>query len=141
MKNKFIRLLALAICAFLLFNSLTCLSVLADSSTDSSDDSGDSSLDWEEEWKSKIQPAYTSTAFSNVRERILGSGEIAPMVLYTVIDGYAFYGDALTGEFIFLVLADQSLTKEAILATVENDATFIPDYTAFYCTDRKEAHV
>lgn len=136
MKIKFLRLLALAICVFMLLSSMTCLSALADSSaSDSSDDSGDSSLDWEEEWKSKIQPAYTTTAFSNVRERILGSGEILPMQLYAVIDGYAFYGDALTGEFIFLVLADQSLTKEAILAQVENDATFIPDYTAFYCTN------
>jgi len=126
MKIKFIRLLALTLCAFMLLGSLTCLTAFAESS----DESDESSKDWEDIWKEDIQPAYTSTAFGSVKERILGSGLIEPMQLFTVIDGYAFYGDALTGEFIFLVLKDKALTKDDILASEA-----IPEYTAFYCTN------
>ncbi len=125
MKNKFIKLLALSLCAFMLLGSFSCLSVLAeDSSTEESE------MEWEDIWKEIKQPAYTSTGFTSVKERILGSGEIEPMQLYSVIDGYAFYGDALTGEFIFLVLKDSTLTKEAIL-----ESGTIPEYSAFYCTN------
>lgn len=129
MKSKFIRLLALALCAFMLLGSLTSLSVFADES-ESSESSEESEMEWEDIWKDVKQPAYTSTAFTSVKERILGSGEIEPMQLYSVIDGYAFYGDALTGEFIFLVLKDDTLTKDAILESGE-----IPEYSAFYCTN------
>lgn len=136
MKIKFIRLLALALCAFMLLGSMSCLSALAESSATSSDSSVDESeMEWADIWKEIKQPAYTSTAFSNVKERILGSGEIEPMVLYTVIDGFAFYGDALTGEFIFLVLKNEELTKDDILAEVEKNAGYVPEYTAFYCTN------
>ena len=126
MKNKFIRMLALALCAFMLVGSLSCLSVLAESS----DSSEESERDWEDIWKEDIQPAYTTTAFGSVKERILGSGLIEPMQLYTVIDGYAFYGDALTGEFIFLALKDSALTKDQII-----ESGTIPEYNAFYCTN------
>lgn len=122
MKNKFLKLLALALCAFMLLSSLTCLSALAEESEEEKE--------WEDIWKEEKQPAYTSTAFASVKERILGSGSIEPMQLYTVIDGYAFYGDGLTGEMIFLVLKDKSLTKDAIL-----EAGGIPEYSAFYCTN------
>ncbi len=123
MKNKFIRLLALAICAFMLVSSLTCLSALAD-------ESSEESLEWEDIWKKIKQPAYTNTAFASVKERILGSGEIEPMELFAVIDGYAFYADTLTGEMIFLSLKNKELTKDEILADGN-----IPEYSAFYCTN------
>ncbi len=127
MKNILIRLLTLALCVFLIIPSMTCLTAFAD---ESSDTSSDEEPTWEDIWKETKQPAYTSTAFASVRERILGSGEIAPMELLTVIDGYAFYSDTLTGEMIFLSLKDDSLTKEAILEAGE-----IPEYSAFYCTN------
>ncbi len=128
MNNKFIKLLALALCTFMLLGSFSCLSVLADDSSAESKD--ESEMEWEDIWKEIKQPAYTSTAFTSVKERILGSGDIEPMQLYSVIDGYAFYGDSLTGEFIFLVLKDSTLTKEAIL-----ESGAIPEYSAFYCTN------
>ncbi len=126
MKIKFTKLLALALCALLLIPSFTCLSVLAD------EDEEEKS--WEDIWKETIQPAYTTTAFRSVKERINGNassgGAIEPMQLFAVIDGYAFYGDALTGEMIFLVLKDKELTKEAII-----ESETIPEYSAFYCTN------
>jgi hypothetical protein len=108
----------------MLVSSLTCLSALAESS-----DESDESKTWEDIWKEVKQPAYTNTAFASVKERILGSGEIEPMKLYAVIDGYAFYADSLTGEMIFLSLKDKTLTKDDI-ADGE-----IPEYSAFYCTN------
>jgi hypothetical protein len=93
----------------MLVSSLTCLSALAESS-----DSSEESKSWEDIWKEIKQPAYTTTAFASVKERILGSGDIEPMKLFAVIDGYAFYADALTGEMIFLSLKDKTLTKEDI---------------------------
>lgn len=133
MKNKFIKLLALALCAFLLIPSFTCLSVFADTS-DTSEDEDDEEKTWEDIWKETVQPAYTTTAFRSVKERINGNsssgGAIEPMQLFAVIDGYAFYGDSLTGEMIFLVLKDETLTKDAIVESGE-----IPEYSAFYCTN------
>ena len=128
MKNKFIRLLALSLCVLMLLGSISCLSVLAESSADESKD--ESEMEWPDIWKDIKQPAYTSTGFASVKERILGSGAIEPMQLYSVIDGYAFYGDSLTGEFVFLVLKDKTLTKDAIL-----ESGTIPEYSAFYCTN------
>ncbi len=134
MKIKLTKLLALAICAMMLFTSFATITAFADESSDSSAESdtsvSDEEITWDDIWKEKKQPAYTSTAFSSVKERILGSGEIEPMQLLTVNDGYAFYGDMLTGEMIFLVLKDSTLTKEAIL-----ESGSIPEYSAFYCTN------
>ncbi len=121
MKNKFIKLLALTLCAFMLFSSMTGLMASA---------ADDDEVTWDDIWEATVKPAYMNTAFSSVKERILGSGEIEPMDLLTVIDGYAFYGDTLTGEMIFLVLKDKTLTKEDIV-----ESGSIPEYTAFYCTN------
>lgn len=129
MKNKFIKLLALTLCIFMLLSSMTCLSVLAE---ESEDESGEPET-WEDIWKEVKQPAYTSTMFTSVKERILGAGHIDPMQLFAVIDGYAFYGDALTGEMIFLVLEDKTLTKEAIDEMVQEGG--FPKYVAYYCTN------
>lgn len=128
MKTKFIKSLALTICVIMLLSSLTCLSALADDSSDSSSTS--KAETWDDIWKEKKRPAYTTTAFASVKERILGSGEIEPMKLFTVIDGYAFYGDELSGEFIFLVLKNKELTKAEI-----DESGEIPEYSAFYCTN------
>lgn len=140
MNNKLIRLLALTLCLLMVFGSMTCLTAFADtsdasgstdsSSSNSSATSSEEAVEWEDVWKNVKQPAYTSTAFSSVKERILGSGNIDPMQLYSVINGYAFYGDALTGEMIFLVLKDDTLTKDAII-----ESGTIPAYSAFYCTN------
>ena len=124
MKIKFTKLLALALCAIMLFTSLAGLTAFA------ADDSGEEEKTWEDIWKEVKQPAYTSVAFGSVAERIQGSGEIDPMQLLTVIDGYAFYGDVITGEMIFLTLKDKSLTKDAIIESAQ-----IPEYSAFYCTN------
>ncbi len=124
MKIKFIRLIALCLCAFMLLMPFATLSVFAE------EEEGGEPESWEDIWQDLKRPAYTSTAFASVKDRIKGNGQILPMELYTVIDGYAFYGDALTGEMVFLVLADKSLTKDAILESGE-----IPEYTAFYCTN------
>lgn len=122
MKNKYIRLIALVLCVFMLMTSFTAISVFA------AEDDEDT---WEDTWNDKIYPAYTTTAFNNVKERIGGNGEhILPMELLTVVEGYAFYCDVLTGEMIFLVLKDKTLTKEAIL-----EKGVVPEYSAFYCTN------
>ncbi len=140
MINKFIRLIALTLCMLIVMSAMTCLTAFADTSSNASSGTSDTSnssdassgeaIEWEDIWKTVKQPAYTSTAFSSVKERILGSGTIEPMQLYSVINGYAFYGDALTGEMIFLVLKDSTLTKDAII-----ESGTIPAYSAFYCTN------
>ncbi len=128
MKNRFTKLLALFICAFMLMSSFASFSVLADEA----EGEEEVPVTWEDIWADVKKPAYMDTGFTSVKERILASGSTAidPMELLAVIDGYAFYGDTVTGEMIFLVLKDKTLTKEAILAT-----SGIPEYTAFYCTN------
>ncbi len=121
MNNKLIRLIALVLCVFMLTTSFSAITAFAAEEEEET---------WEDVWKNKKYPAYTTTAFSNVKQRILGNGEILPMELLTVVDGYAFYGDVVTGEMIFLVLKDDTKTKEEIVASGE-----VPEYTAFYCTN------
>ena len=124
MKNKFIRILALALC----LSMVLCPSVL--SAVAETVESGEEEKTWEDEWKDDIQPAYTASPFQTIQDRIKGDDQfIAPMTLYAVVDGYAFYGDGLTGEMIFLTLKDKTLTKDQI-----PEGT-IPEYTAFYCTN------
>ena len=126
MKTKLIRLLALVSCVALCFGTFAGIAAFAEDET-----SGTSSeLTWEDIWKNTKEPAYMSTAFANVKERIRGSGVIEPMQLYCIVDGYAFYGDPITGEMIFLVLKDQNLTKDQVL-----EGEDIPEYSAFYCTN------
>ncbi len=123
MKNKFIRILALALCLSMLFTP-SVLCAIAEGEEEEKERT------WEDEWKEDYQPAYTASPFNTVQDRINGDGQfIAPMKLYAVVDGYAFYGDGLTGEMIFLALKDKTLTKEQI-----PEGT-IPEYTAFYCTN------
>lgn len=122
MKMKLIRLFALTVCVIMVFSSLTCLSAFAD-------DSSSAVTSNEDIWDS-LKPAYMATAYSSITARMAGDDVVSPMICYAVIDGYAFYGDALTGEMVFLKLVDASLTKEAI-----DESGEIPEYTAYYCTN------
>ena len=119
MKNKLMRLIALVVCVFTLMTSFSAFAALAASEDED---------DWDATW-AKIQPEYMKTSFENVKQRIAGYGEIKPMELLTVVDGYAFYSDTLTGEMIFLKLKENK-SKEEIVESGE-----IPDYSAFYCTN------
>ncbi len=122
MRNKFIRILALTLCLTMLLAPSTLMAIAEEAEEERT---------WEDEWKEDYQPAYTASPFETVQDRIAGDENfIKPMELYAVVDGYAFYGDGLTGEMIFLVLQDKSLTKEQIIESGE-----IPEYTAFYCTN------
>ncbi|MBR5278111.1 MAG: hypothetical protein IKU23_02475 [Clostridia bacterium] len=127
MNNKFIRFVALFVCILMLMSSFAMISAFADETEEENKEKT-----WEDKWKEDLQPAYINNGFSSVKDRILASGSpaIEPMVLYAVIDGYAFYGDKYTGEMIFLVLKNKELTK----ADIEKNGS-IPEYSAFYCTN------
>ncbi len=90
----------------------------------------DDEVSWEDTWKDTLYPAYMSTAFKTIKDRILGNEVIAPMTLYSVVNGIAFYVDAITGEVVVLMLEDPELTKEAI-----DESGEIPAYTAYYSTN------
>ena len=125
MKTKALRFLTLIVCVAVLFGTFASLLSIIAAAEDTSDTSESEDI-WE-----KKRPAYQSTKFSSVRERLAGDGsDIDPMSLFAVNGGYAFYIDALTGEVIILKLKDPTLTKADI---IELDA--VPDYSAFYCTN------
>jgi len=136
MKIKFTRFISLVICAIMLFGSMGTIIALADDSEE---------VSWDDIWKS-LGPEYLRTPYESVSERIIGQASLGnngvynqQMDLMAVINGYAFYCDKVTGEMIFLVLKDKSLTKEQINATYEEKLAlgefYVPDYTAFYCTN------
>ncbi len=122
MKMKFAKILTLVLCLSMLLTPTNVISVLAA-------DDAEEEKSWEDQWKEDLRPAYTQSPFDTVQSRINGDGLIEPMKLFTIVDGYAFYADELTGEMIFLVLKDKELKKEDI-----PEGT-IPEYTAFYCTN------
>ena len=90
----------------------------------------DDEISWEDKWKDTLYPAYMSTAFKTIKERMLGNEVVAPMTLYSVVNGIAFYVDAITREVVVLSLEDPELTKEAI-----DESGEIPAYTAYYSTN------
>lgn len=53
-----------------------------------------------------LLPAYMSTSYKSIEDRILGNDTIAGMQLMLIKDGYALYCDPLTGEVVNLVLED-----------------------------------
>lgn len=62
--------------------------------------------DEEENVWDTLLPAYLSTAYKSIEERILGDTVIAEMELMLIKDGYALYCDRLTGEVVVLTLED-----------------------------------
>jgi len=138
MKNKLFRILTLSLCVFMLMTSLSLFNVFAEetSAEGENDGSGDDEVTFKEIWDT-LKPAYMSNGFKTVEDRIfaLGDENIAPMKLYAVINGYAFFGDELTGEMIFLVLADKTLTLEKVSEAVNGVNKALPEYSAFYCTN------
>ena len=122
--KKSLRILTFLVCMAVLLGTLTSLMSLVSLADDDS-----SSSEEEDIWEKK-RPAYQSTKFSSVRDRLKGEGDIDPMSLFAVNAGYAFYIDSLTGEVVILKLKDQSLGKAEIIESGE-----IPEYSAFYCTN------
>ncbi len=125
MKTKFLRLIALTLCVLMLMSSLLSLTALAEESAASDSEESEDVDIWE-----TLKPAYMATAYTSITDRMKGDDVIAPMECFCVIDGYAFYGDRLTGEMVFLKLTDPTLTKEAI-----DESGEIPEYTAYYSTN------
>ena len=129
MKTKSVRILSLLICLAMLLCSFPALAALAEDSSAASG-SADTSSKAENIWDKK-RPAYTSTQFTTIRDRLAGdAGDIDPMGLFAVNDGYAFYTDQLTGEVVILKLKNPELTKADIL-----ESGSVPEYSAFYCTN------
>ncbi len=85
---------------------------------------------FEDIWKDTLYPAYMKTEYKTVKDRLKGDSTIAPMTLYCVVGGVAFYVDSITGEMIALTLADPQLTKEDIEQSED-----LPEYTAYYSTN------
>lgn len=109
----------------LLLPALCGLTVFAE---DGNDD--DTEVAWEDKWKDTLYPAYMSTGFKTIKDRLLGDETVSPMTLYCVVKGMAFYVDNITGEVVILTLEDSELTKEAI-----DESGEIPAYTAYYSTN------
>lgn len=93
-------------------------------------DGEDNEIAWEDTWKDTLYPAYMSTGFKTIKDRLAGDETISPMTLYCVVNGLAFYVDSITGEVVVLTLEDPELTKEAI-----DESGEIPAYTAYYSTN------
>ena len=83
-------------------------SVSADTSeAASSDDSSVGTTSGEEEdmWDTLL-PAYMTTSFKTIDDRIIGNSVIAPMTLMIQKGDYAIYADNITGEVVLLQLAE-----------------------------------
>lgn len=110
MKSTFKKVMALLLC-LMVFLPLVTIQAFAAETSDTSgaatsgttsagnDESGD-----EDVWK-KLKPAYMSTGFTSVDDRINGNDVIAPMTCMLIKDGYAIYADSLTGEVVLLKLS------------------------------------
>ncbi len=103
MKKKFIwQLLSLVLCLMLTI-PLLALDVFA-----ANDNSEDEDVDiWD-----ALYPAYMTTAFRSINNRILGNDVIHPMECMLVKDGFALYIDKLTGEMVLLQLSEPDETGE-----------------------------
>ena len=123
LRSKFTRTLLMVLCVAMLIPALSNVAVFA---------ADDDEKTWEDMWKDTIYPAYMSTEFTTIEDRLVAKNNtaISPMTLYAVVNGIAFYLDSVTGEMVALTLADPTLTKEAIDETGE-----IPEYTAYYSTN------
>lgn len=67
-----------------------------------------SAADEEEEedvWNTLL-PAYMSTSYKSIEDRIIGNDVTGSMQLMLIKDGYALYCDPITGEVVNLVLED-----------------------------------
>ena len=123
--KKLYRSALLLLCMALLLPAISSLTVFA-----ADGDSSDKEVSWEDKWKDTLYPAYMSTSFKTIKDRLRGDETIAPMKLYCVVKGMAFYVDTITGEVVVLTLEDSELTKEAI-----DESGEIPAYTAYYSTN------
>ena len=122
LKNMIKRTLLMVLCVAMIIPALSNLTVFA----------AEDEKSWEDMWNETVYPAYMSTEFSTIEDRLVARNNdaISPMTLYAVVNGIAFYLDSVTGEMVALTLADPTLTKEAI-----DEAGTIPEYTAYYSTN------
>ncbi len=122
LKSKFTKALLMALCVAMLLPALSNVLVFA----------AEDEQSWEDMWKDTVYPAYMSTEFTTIEDRLEAKNNTAidPMTLYAVVNGIAFYLDSITGEMVALTLADPSMTKEDVEALGE-----IPEYTAYYSTN------
>lgn len=120
--KKMVRFSLLLLCMALL------LPVLAGLTAFAADDEDEK--EWEDVWKDTYYPAYMSTSFKTIKDRLKGNETISPMTLYCVVNGIAFYVDSITGEMVALTLENPELTKEEI-----DESGEIPAYTAYYSTN------
>ena len=121
--KKLYRFALLLLCMALLLPVLCGLTAFAA-------EGDDDEVAWEDKWKDTLYPAYMSTGFKTIKDRLLGDETIAPMTLFSVVKGMAFYVDTITGEVVILTLEDSELTKEAI-----DESGEIPAYTTYYSTN------
>lgn len=76
----------------------------------------------EDVWE-KLQPAYMSTSFKSIEDRLKGNETLASMECALVKNGYALYYDKMTGEVVELVLEDPVLdeaTGEYVYEKIED---------------------
>lgn len=93
MKKLFIALLALLLCLSMILPILNIQASAAEEEEDTN------------VWDTLL-PAYMSTSYKSIEDRILGNDVIAGMQLMLIKDGYALYCDPMTGEVVNLVLED-----------------------------------
>lgn len=125
MMKKINKSVLLLLCMALLLPALCGLTAFA-----AEGDDNNKEVAWEDKWKDTLYPAYMSTGFKTIKDRLLGDETVSPMKLYCVVEGMAFYVDTITGEVVVLTLEDSELTKEAI-----DESGEIPAYTAYYSTN------
>ncbi len=98
-KGIFKKLTALLLCLIMLV-SVMAIEALADESGNSAQD------DDEEDIWDALYPAYMSTGFKSINDRINGNDVIAQMTCMLVKDGFALYVDEITGEMVLLQLTE-----------------------------------
>ncbi|PKM63282.1 MAG: hypothetical protein CVU97_00875 [Firmicutes bacterium HGW-Firmicutes-21] len=125
-KDLFKKLTALLICLTILVPVMS-LDVFAEESGAAS--SALESIDEEDIWKA-LTPAYMSTGFKSINDRIKGNELISPMVCMLVKDGYALYVDSLTAEVVILQLTEPNDDGE-----YELDADGIYKYIGYFSTN------
>ncbi len=108
MKKTLYTLLALLLCISFILPAAN-ISVAAEESK--AEGSKDDKEEEEDIWET-LKPAYMSTSFKSVEDRLKGNETLAAMELAIVKDGYALYYDKLTGEVVELVLEDPVLNEE-----------------------------
>ncbi len=138
MKNNIMtKLTAILLCLIMLIPVVS-VEVFAEDSSSSTSAGSDSasgassavtSGDKDDVWTA-LRPAYMTTKFKSIDDRILGNDVIAPMTCMLVKDGYALYADKMTGEVVVLKLAEPNEKGE-----YEKNENGIYKYKGYFSTN------